>query len=78
MPTVEDFKKQSKRLLDDIEEYERLRKVVDPYKLLTNIAKVLEVGAGLVSSLVIPAAVLKWSAKILLAYVKVKNDSTGN
>jgi len=74
MPTVEDFKKETGKLLKDIEEYQRLKKVVNPYTLITNIAKVLEVGAQLVSPLIIPAAVLKYSAKFLIAYVKISKE----
>jgi hypothetical protein len=63
MPTIKDWKKQNKELLEDIEEYEKEPDLISPYRILSGVASVLIVSADF---LIPQVGALKWMGKGIL------------
>ena len=75
MPTVEDFKKSSTELLDEINLYQSQTHLANPYKILGLLADILGTSAVLIMPVLkVPGSILQISSKILNAYLKYKNE----
>ena len=72
MPTVDDLKKNTAKLISDIDEFFK-KDVTNPYKLLTDLAKILTLtGGAVLGELKVVGTILRGAGKILEGYVKHK------
>ena len=79
MPTVEDFKRSSQELLDEIKFYQSQAKLANPYKILGLLADILGTSAILIMPILkVPGSILQIGSKILNAYLKYKKNENIN
>jgi len=72
MPTVNSLKKNTAKLISDIDDFFK-KDVTNPYTLLTDLAKILTItGNAILGELKIIGTILKGAGKILEGYVKHK------
>ena len=73
MSIIEKFRSETDKLLSDIDEYERLKNLKDPYKILSQLSEVIgTAGTLLTPTLGFIGKIFEFGSKAIDAYIKHK------